>query len=124
MSSKISLINDEKIIQLIYQGVVTPEDLYAAVKECAAISNQRGIKLFLADLTGFTGGHTVFDIYNLVHLYEKVGLQRDVKEALLLPNKNETAEDVKFYETVCANNGMNVKIVASHQAGIDWLLNG
>jgi hypothetical protein len=43
------------------------------------------------------------------------------KTALLLPANQALWEDVRFYETVCRNRGLNVRIFAARTDAVRWL---
>jgi hypothetical protein len=113
--------NDHNLAELIYEGKVTPADLHEALLAAVKLARENNSILFLADCSEMEGGHSVVDIYGLIALYESVGLQLKMKEALLLPLLKSSKEDVKFYETACLNKGFNVKVFSSKDKALAWL---
>ncbi len=113
--------NDHNLVELIYKGKVTPADLHEALQAAVKLARENNSILFLADCSEMEGGHSVIDLYGLIALYESVGLQLKMKEALLLPLLKSSKEDVKFYETACLNKGFNVKVFSSKDKALAWL---
>lgn len=58
-------------------------------------------------------------LYERPELYQKIGLLRSVKKAVLL---NELNEEWNFLETVCFNRGWNVRLFTDYLHSIDWLV--
>ncbi|MFA7419688.1 MAG: hypothetical protein WCZ90_08370 [Melioribacteraceae bacterium] len=115
--------NDEhNLVELIYKGKVTPVDLQEALLAAVKLANENNSILFFADCSEMEGGHSVVDLYGLISLYESVGLQHRMKEALLLPSLKSPKEDVKFYETACLNKGFNVKVFSQKEKALTWLI--
>lgn len=113
--------NEHNLVELIYKGKVTPADLHEALMAAVKLAKENNSILFLADCSDMEGGHSVVDLYGLISLYESVGLQLKMKEALLLPLLKSPKEDVKFYETACLNKGFNVKVFSSKEKALAWL---
>lgn len=112
---------DQNLVELIYKGTVSPADLHEALLAAAKLARENNCILFLADCTDMEGGHSVVDLYGLISLYESVGLQLNMKEALLLPSLKSPKEDVEFYETACLNKGFNVKVFSYKEKALEWL---
>ncbi len=121
MPYDIKFNNDQKIIELTYAGLVTPPELVEALEETAILSRSSGVTRFLADCTTMVGGHSVFDLYALISLYESIGVPRGMKEAILLPSLESPIEDVKFYEIACFNKGYNVRVFKNIRDALSWL---
>jgi len=113
---------DHDLVELVYKGKVTPADLHEALLAAVKLAKENNCILFLADCSEMEGGHSVVDLYGLISLYESVGLQLKMKEALLLPSMKSPKEDVKFYETACLNKGFNVKVFSQKEKALTWLI--
>ncbi len=59
------------------------------------------------------------DIYELPKRYAEIGIPRQFKIALIVPEQLET--NLKFYETVCRNNGFFASIFVDYKSALDWL---
>ena len=110
-----------KYVEIIYSGTVSPEELYMALEKCVLLSKENNTKLFLADLTTMIGGHSVMDLYGLIALFEALKIERDIKEAVIMGPLQDSAEEIRFYETACKNRGFNVRIFAEKNKALAWL---
>ena len=102
-------------------GAVAAE-LADAVKANMALALQHDRMRLLADCTGITGGHSVFDLYYLADAIVDSGLASKLREAVLVPANPAFAETVRFWETTCANRGIDVRTFDDRQQALDWLL--
>lgn len=66
--------------------------------------------------------HPVADLYFLADALAAAGNVPQFREALLLPSLPDSIEHVRFWETTCANRGLNVRLFDNRQRAIDWLL--
>lgn len=67
------------------------------------------------------GGHSVFDIYFLLDLYQQFEIPKTIKEAVVFSNEKDNKEKVKFYETASLNKGYNVRIFSNRDEAVKWL---
>mgnify|MGYP003541787816 CR=1 FL=1 len=104
-----------------YKGIVTENELIDAFQASKEIINQKNSSLILSDCSTMEGGHSVFDLYKLIKLYEETGFPRNFKEAILMPELRDSVDNVLFYETACLNRGYNVKICREHDEAVAWL---
>lgn len=123
MSWDINLINEPKIIKLIYSGNVTSEQLREALTACVTLAKKENILRFIADTTLLVDGHSVFDLYSVIQLYDTIGFDRNIKEAVLVQVGSPALTVASFYETACLNRGYNVKIFSDETKAIEWLTN-
>ena len=113
---------ENPIIETQYIGGLSPEELSNAFYQTVALAEQHKATLFIADCSQLTGGHSLFDLYELIKVIGASDLRRSFKEALLLSDSPLINEDVKFWETACRNQGLQVKVFQDRQAALDWLL--
>jgi hypothetical protein len=92
-----------------------------ALGAAMALHQSTGYFRYLADCTEMTGGHTVFDLYNVVANLENYQIDPRTKEALLTVPSSATAGDVRFYETAAVNRGFTVKLFTDREAALAWL---
>lgn len=69
-----------------------------------------------------SGGHSVFDLFEVINLFENYGVDHSLKEAILLPALADSVEKVKFFEVACKNKGYNVKVFNNREEALTWLL--
>jgi len=118
------LIPDLPIVETCYSGVLTSPELADAIHETLALVRSSGRTLLLGDCTALEGGHSLLDLYSHADALGPGGTGYVLKEAVLLPAVPASAEMVKFWETLCCNRGMTVRIFQDRQTAIDWLLSG
>jgi hypothetical protein len=121
MPWKTRLIENPKYIEIIYSGIVTPQQLYMALESSVSLSRENKTELFLADCTTMVGGHTAVDLYGLISLFEKLEIGRTAKEAVIMLTVQESADEIRFYETACKNRGFNVKLFNNREEAVKWL---
>lgn len=114
--------NTEKdFILITYSGRVIQSELIEAFKASGELMKQHNTLLILSDCSKMIGGHSVLDLYSLISLYKDTDFPKYFKEAILMPDLNDTVENVQFYETACLNRGYNVKIFNNNTEAINWL---
>jgi hypothetical protein len=86
------------------------------------LSKENNIKLFLADCTTMSGGHSVMDLYGLIEMFEILKIERDVKEAVIMTSLQDSIDEIRFYETACKNRGFNVRIFKDKDEAVAWLI--
>jgi hypothetical protein len=121
MPWQIKLAENNSYMAITYSGVITPQELEDALRAILKLGRESGTTRILADCTGMTGGHSVFDLYYLIDLYEKENVPHQMKEAILLPALPEKLDDVKFYETACLNKGYDVRLFEMADDARSWL---
>ncbi len=104
-----------------YEGVLSREDLGAAIERTLALSREHDTTLFLGDCSRLEGGHDIFTLYGFVRLLESLGLVGRFKEALIMPTLAAPARDVEFWETACLNRGLLVRVFPDRESACDWL---
>lgn len=111
------------VIETLYSGELTPDELYAAAQASLGLGAEHSAWLFLGDCTGLQGGHSVVDLYGVLELFQVVGFAPPMREALLMPEGPDSAmsEEVAFWETACLNRGVEVRIFHERAAALDWL---
>ena len=122
MPWQMSVNNQHSILELHLSGTVSSDDLTVVLKEFFNMVENVKIYLILADCTLLTDGHSVFDLYSLANHILQSPLVREFREAVLLPKSPNFVENVKFWETVCFNRGIQVQIFDDRDKAIAWLL--
>jgi hypothetical protein len=111
-----------RIIHVDFIGNVSAED----VRECAStvigLMKQGDTGLVLADLTAATDlALSTTDIVELPALFRALGLDRPFREAMVAPLESAIRGQAEFYETVCVNRGIAVRVFRDLDAAQQWL---
>lgn len=110
------------IVEVVYTGRNTGQDLRESTSEAIALSKTQGCLKFFVDATDIELGATLFDLYDLpATQYKSENLDRRSRAALVLPKLPKEQEDAKFYEIACSNQGWKVKSFLTRDEAIDWL---
>jgi len=112
---------EEKILEVIYSGAVKPMELIKNVKANIELAIKSGISRFLTDTRELDNSTTPIDAYELVKMYQKLGIGEGWKEAILLPELPDSAALMVFYETVSQNRGFDVKVFTNRDDAVAWL---
>lgn len=121
MPYRIEISSEPEKLEVKYFGKVTEDEYRAAIIEF--IDKKGGSKylLVLTDCLEMNIGPSVLDVYERINMYEKLGIDTETKEAILIPADQIVVENVKFYETACLNRGYNVRIFENRKEAIEWL---
>lgn len=122
MPYSVALDPDLALIRVAYSEIVSPGDLQQAFQEVFTLCRTTGRHSILADCTRMTGGHTLFDLMELISQFEPRGVPRTFKEAVLMHsplNRRET----EFYEIAAMNRGFNVRLFECEEEAVAWLNN-
>ena len=123
MPFTVSLLESAPIVLTEYIGRLSPAEVRVAALASLALAKEHGISRYLGDCRSLpveTGA--VLDIYELVELFESMGLDRRMREALVIAGPARPREDLDFYETVAKNRGFNVRIFDDMEAARAWLM--
>lgn len=114
---------EHPVIEATYSGLLGPAELSDSVKAFGVLARESGRGLLLSDCTSLEGGHTLLDLYGLADIILSSGESRLLqREALILPELPDSAEKVGFWETVCYNRGLDVRVFKDRGSALEWLL--
>jgi hypothetical protein len=116
------MISESAVIEIIYSGVIHREDLQGALNECGTRSQKAGSLKFLADCTMMTGGHSLFDLHEIITLFEKAKIDHTMKEAIIFGPHSPMLDNIMFYETSCRNRGYNVRLFGEREKALSGLV--
>lgn len=112
---------DLDAVMTVYSGVIAAASLQEAVESSLALARRHGTTRFLSDCRTLEGGHSIIDLYGLGNLLETAGVARDSREAIVLPQLDAAAKDVRFWELTCQNRGFNVRVFQTMADASAWL---
>lgn len=112
---------DINAIEVVYSGRVTIEEVHDAFEKAVEMSTHHQVMLFLVDCSGLQPVGSMFNIYELAAELEKIPNVRHLKGSIILPLEQQSAEELKFFETTAKNRGLYVHVFSSHDDAIKWL---
>jgi hypothetical protein len=122
MPWELRMIEESQIIETVFSGINSMNELVQAVQTNMEMGQKHGINRFLADCTALDGGTSLTDIFHLAEFYDSLPIDRHLKEAVLLPVLPDAKSDLQFFETTTRNRGFDIRVFEDRQAAIDWLL--
>lgn len=120
MSWNINFWNDDKIIEIIYEGVVDDQQLKEAFDAGKNFLTPENPIKVLADCSKLEGGASISELSVFIGELEKLRLP-NFQEAIILPQLQESQEGVEYYEMACLNRGLIVKIFKDRANAVEWL---
>ena len=117
-----SLNPDQPIIEITYTGFVSAGDLFDCFQNTLNLVRSSGRTLLLADCSTFKGGHSLLDLYSLANTLLTIEDSHLLREAVILPGLPGPAEMAGFWDNVCNNRGITVRIFENRQEALEWLL--
>ena len=116
MPYKIKILAEERTIELIRYGVVTPSEVAEAINKVDDISKEKGYKRLIVDAREITEGPGTSDIYQLVSQFP-----RRVAHAVIIKQRQVETTDLSFAENVAVNRGIFFKLFFNHEDARKWL---
>lgn len=123
MNWKTAYLEDKKVVNVTYTGIVSRTELTAAAQSALDLSLKHGTNRVLTDCTEIQGGHSLADLYFLSDWLISVKAYR-MREAVLMPAAAAFNELVQFWQTTCTNRGLNVRVFDKPDIAHQWLRDG
>ncbi len=111
-----------KAVEVVSQGVVTPEDLRHQVSHAVTLGQAHQTDRILRDDEHVTNAFSAIDLVSLVDAYAELGLPQSTRIAVLLPAAPQSACALRFYETAARNRAYNVRVFPGRLAAATWLM--
>jgi len=109
------------IIETTYIGQMSREELQEAITATVELITANRVYLLFGDAMKLEHDGSIFDIYEMVSVFEQFPFAHYMKEALLIPVSKAALADLAFYETACKNRGLNVRLFNDKDDAIRWL---
>ena len=122
MPWKITFDEQTRVVETTYTGAIGPAELGEVALATIAAGRAHAAKLYLGDCLTLKHAVTLFNIYDLINFYDSLSLERDMREAILLPLAPAAGDALKFYETTAKNRGYNVRVFNNRAEALVWLL--
>lgn len=103
-------------------GELTYENFSKQSREAIELGRMKKAELFLSDCTKLIASASTIELYDFPEMYERLGMTRSSKIAVLISTDTAGDRDLLFYETVCRNRGWQIKVFTIKQSAMEWLL--
>ena len=96
-----------------------------AITNLLFLAKKHETNLFLIDCLELIDDKAlVFENYklgvDLTKITQKIPEQ--VKDAIILPHSPQAADNIRFFETVAINRGLNIRLFKNREDALEWLL--
>ena len=110
------------IVEVIFTGTITAQDMRASTAEAIALQKRTGAVNFLLNADGWDLKASLVDIYDLpTKTYWQEDLDRRTRIAVMLPHAASAKQGALFYSDASRNRGWNVRVFDDRAAAVEWL---
>jgi len=117
----VNYLEAEYLVIIQNSGELTNEDFIAETTEAWRVMRQHHTYACMVDNRNYHHPFSLIDLYELPIFFDKIGVDRRVRVALLFNQGSPLKDDVRFFETVCINQGYNFKVFYEESEAKSWL---
>jgi hypothetical protein len=123
MNWKVEFDEKYQIVILAYNGANSAKDIFDSSFSAIELTNKNKTYKVLVDSQHIITKLNRADVFKLPHeLYNKWGMNKSIRIALLKPKDIEAQHIASFYEISTRNLGWETKIFPERKAALKWLL--
>lgn len=119
----IKYLPENQVVTIKTQGFIRYKELQGQFSEAVRIAQEANTNKFLFDDTELHIDVSTVDIYDIPKLLISAGVPRSSRIAVLISPQETGIQNYMFLETVCLNQGFNVKVFTSSEEAVLWLAN-
>jgi len=124
MSWKMDYLPAENLVVIECAGELTIQDLLSQTQAANKFRVENGAQGVLADFTAANVRIPLAEIYQLPDYYDKIGVSRQNRIAVVFPPNLHQHDKYQFYEDVCHNRGYHSRIFDNLKQARAWLNDG
>lgn len=123
MNWKVDFDEKYKMVVLVYNGANSAKDIFESSFSAIELTNKNKTYKMLVDSQNVIAKLNRADVFKLPYeLYNKWGMNKAIRIALLKPKDIEAQQIVAFYEISTRNLGWETKVFPERKAAVKWLL--
>ena len=122
MDWSITVPEGDGIVEAVVSGEFTMERAREMITAGLELGARYRTNRFLTDAREVISDVSTVQIYLLPKVLEALGLSRESRTALVIPEAPEREEDFRFYQTVAANQGYSVGLFHDVESARQWLM--
>jgi len=114
---------EEQIVESVFNGVVSGEDMFDAAQARIRKGKEHGISRFILDAKNMIAQRSAtMDVFNIpTKMYQEYSVERTTRIAVIEPKDPDSAWVSQFYEDLCYTRGWSVKICRDRETAVAWL---
>jgi hypothetical protein len=117
----IAYVEEAGVVEMVFRGTATPAEVDAAMTEAGTVGAENLSNRFLVDTRDMPAGGSAFDVLALGELLAALPPGVIEREAVLLSDDAAAADQMEFFETVCRNRGLDVRVFHDRDDALGWL---
>ena len=121
MAVDVAYVEEAGVVEMVFRGAPAPEEIDDAMTRAGAIGAENLSNRFLVDSRDMPAGGSAFDVLALGELTASLPPGIIEREAILLSEDAAAAEEMEFFETVCRNRGLDVRVFHGKDEALAWL---
>ena len=110
-----------RAIELVFNGILSAEDLRKCTSEGIDLQNERHVYAVLINALDLESAPSIMEVYDLPRQYEERGFRKANRLALVWPKVPAARHIAVFYDTVCNNRGWKVQPFDARDEAVAWL---
>jgi hypothetical protein len=121
MAVDVTYLEEAGVVEMVFQGAPAPGEIDDALTRAGTIGAENLANRFLVDSRDMPAGGSAFDVLALGELMASLPHGIIEREAILLSEDAAAAEEMEFFETVCRNRGLDVRVFRDRDEALAWL---
>jgi len=121
MDYNVTYCNEKDFVSLTVTGELNPIIIKIPLKKAAGLLLENRCSRLLSDLRGTFSNSTIVQTYHLPDVFEEVGFQRHLSQAIIV---SVLYDKIAFAETVCTNRSWKFKVFTDPAFAKNWLFTG
>lgn len=109
------------VVETVYTDPLPPEELRDVIRANLVLAKEKGAVRFLGDCTRLSHESSALSIYALGDFIATLEVPPGLMEAIILPVAPAAERDLRFYETVALNRGLQVRVFDDRASALLWL---
>jgi hypothetical protein len=105
-------------------GTINAKDTHELGIEALAEAARLGVDRVLVDDREMTPEGTTMEFYRTAQTLRAIGMKPSHRVAVVFPPSRPGAEDMHFFETVCFNMGISLRLFGNMESAMVWLVEG
>jgi hypothetical protein len=118
---EVRFLDESGVVEMVFMGATTAQAVDGAVAEAGAAGAEHLTNRYLVDVREQAAGGKAFDILALGEFLASLPPGLIEREAILMPVDQAAAEEFEFFETVCRNRGLDVRLFDERDVALAWL---
>lgn len=119
---RIQYLSDQNVVLVKTQGDIPYEELPKQFSDAVRLAQKNNTNCYLFDDTELHINVSTLDIYDIPKMILATEISRSSRIAIAISPEENRIEDYQFLETVCVNQGLNVKFFSEIDKAYNWLI--